>query len=62
MLCNYQNLHVQFFEGLAKLLQDEALRGVKVVVVGDHAPIFYDDETRGRFEPEQVSMLHFTVK
>jgi hypothetical protein len=62
LLCNYQNLHVQFFEGLAKLLQDEALRGVKVVVVGDHAPIFYDDETRGRFEPEQVSMLHFTVK
>lgn len=62
LLCNYQNLHVQFFEGLAKLLEDEALRGVKVVVVGDHAPIFYDDETRGRFEPEQVSMLHFTVK
>lgn len=62
LLCNYQNLHVQFFEGLAKLIEDESLQDVKVVVVGDHAPIFYNDETRGRFEPEQVSMLHFTVK
>lgn len=62
LLCNYQNLHVQFFEGLARLIEDEDLRGVKVVVVGDHAPIFYDDEARGRFEAEQVLMLHFTVK
>lgn len=62
LLCNYQNLHVQFFEELADLIEDETLQGVKVVVVGDHAPIFYDDETRRRFEPEQVSMLHFTVK
>ncbi|MBT9552422.1 MAG: sulfatase-like hydrolase/transferase [Hydrogenophaga sp.] len=62
LLCNYQNLHTQFFEGFAKLIEDEALRGVKVVVVGDHPPIFYDDEARGRFEAEQVPMLHFTVK
>jgi Sulfatase len=62
MLCNYQNLHIQFFESLARLIQDEALRGVQVVVVGDHAPIFLDDESRGRFERERVPTISFTVK
>ncbi|WP_157576444.1 sulfatase-like hydrolase/transferase [Hydrogenophaga pseudoflava] len=62
MLCNYQNLHAQFFDGLANLIKDDALRGVEVVVVGDHAPIFLDGETRERFERERVPVLHFKVK
>ncbi|MCB4362600.1 hypothetical protein KIH07_02565 [Hydrogenophaga taeniospiralis] len=61
-LCNYQNLHVQFFEHLAKLAEDESMRGVEVVVVGDHAPIFNDEASRGHFERKQVSMLHFTLQ
>jgi Sulfatase len=62
MLCNYQNLHTQFFDGLARLIEDEEMKGVQIVVVGDHAPIFLDDETRGRFDRERVPTLSFTVK
>lgn len=61
-LCGYQNLHVQFFEHLARLAEDGSMRGVEVVVVGDHAPIFNDSASRARFEQEQVPMLHFMVQ
>lgn len=61
-LCRYQNLHVQFFESLATLVEDASLNGVEVVVVGDQAPIFNDSASRARFELEQVPMLHFTVQ
>lgn len=61
-LCGYQNLHVQFFESLATLVEDASLKGVEVVVVGDHAPIFNDSASRAMFELEEVPMLHFTVQ
>ncbi|EWS65913.1 Phosphoglycerol transferase, alkaline phosphatase superfamily [Hydrogenophaga sp. T4] len=61
-LCNYQNLHVQFFEGLAKLFENQSMHGVEVVVVGDHAPIFNEESSRQRFELAEVPMLHFKVK
>lgn len=61
-LCNYQNLHVQFFEGLARLIENESMSGVEVVVVGDHAPIFNNESSRQRFEAAEVPMLHFFVK
>ncbi|MCY1376772.1 hypothetical protein D9M69_642890 [compost metagenome] len=61
-LCGYQNLHVQFFEHLARLAEDGSMRGVEVVVVGDHAPIFNDSASRARFEQEQVPMLHFMMQ
>lgn len=61
-LCGYQNLHVQFFEHLARLAEDSTMKGVEVVVVGDHAPIFNDSASRARFEQEQVPMLHFVVQ
>lgn len=61
-LCGYQNLHVQFFEGLARLAEEESLKGVEVVVVGDHAPIFNDSASRARFEQNKVPMLHFVVQ
>ncbi len=61
-LCNYQNLHAQFFEGLASLIDDPSMKGVEVVVVGDHPPLFNDREVRDYFSRDQVPMLHFTVK
>lgn len=61
-LCRYQNLHVQFFEGLAALAADEAMKGVEVMVVGDHAPLFNDDDSRERFSRDQVPVLHFVVR
>jgi hypothetical protein len=60
-LCNYQNLHVQFFEGLARLIEDDSMAGVEVVVVGDHAPVFDDGDTKLRFERNEVPLLHFIV-
>ena len=61
-LCNYQNLHVQFFEQLAKLVEDKSLRGVEVVVVGDHAPLFNGTESRNQFFKDRVPVLHFFVR
>ncbi|WP_144425102.1 sulfatase-like hydrolase/transferase [Acidovorax sp. MR-S7] len=61
-LCNYHNLHVQFFEGLAKLVQRKELSGVEVVVVGDHPPIFGDDLSKGYFKMDEVPFLHFRIK
>lgn len=61
-LCRYQNLHVQFFEGLAALAGDEAMKGVEVMVVGDHPPLFNDDDSRERFSRDQVPVLHFVVQ
>lgn len=60
-LCNYQNLHAQFFEGLASLVEDPSMKGVEVLVVGDHPPIFYDSKTRELFSRDRVPVLHFVV-
>lgn len=61
-LCNYHNLHVQFFEGLAKLIRNSELSGTEVVVVGDHPPIFGDESSKSYFEINKVPFLHFWVK
>lgn len=61
-LCNYQNLHVQFFEGLAKFSKNKALKGVEVVVVGDHAPIFDSDDSRGNFVRNKIPFIKFTIQ
>lgn len=61
-LCTYHNLHIQFFEGLSKLIEHEAMRGVDVIVVGDHAPLFKDESSRISFQMAEVPMLHFRVK
>lgn len=61
-LCNYQNLHTQFFDGLSSLAADPGMTGVEVVVVGDHPPLFNDAESRERFSRDQVPVLRFVVK
>jgi len=60
-LCNYQNLHVQFFEGLSRLIDSENLKGLEVVVVGDHSPVFSNESSRAKFERTKVPMIHFYV-
>lgn len=62
LLCNYQNLHVQFFEEMAEFLKGATAKGIEVVVVGDHPPIFLDDDSRQRFVADQVPVLHFVVQ
>jgi hypothetical protein len=61
-LCNYQNLHIQFFEKLAGLVEDGSMRGVEVVVVGDHAPLFNGTASQNRFSRDRVPVLHFFVQ
>lgn len=61
-LCGYQNLHVQFFEGLAALTVDESMKGVEVVVVGDHPPLFDSSATKSLFSRNQVPALYFTIQ
>lgn len=61
-LCDYQNLHVQFFEGLSALAEDDKMSGLEVVVVGDHPPLFNDEGSRNRFFRDQVPVLRFVVR
>lgn len=61
-LCTYHQLHTQFFEELSEMINDKKMHGVKVVVVGDHAPIFNSESARMQFEADQVPMLQFTVQ
>lgn len=61
-LCLYHQLHYQFFKELENMIHDPALKGMEVIVVGDHAPIFNDEESREKFEKNQVSSISFSVK
>lgn len=61
-LCKYHNLHLQFFEKLAELIKKESMKGVRFIIVGDHAPIFNDESSRVLFDKKNVPMISFTVQ
>ncbi|WP_165572395.1 sulfatase-like hydrolase/transferase [Comamonas thiooxydans] len=61
-LCAYHQLHLQFFEELEKMAHNNELKGMRVIVVGDHAPIFNDEDSREKFERNQVSAISFSIK
>lgn len=61
-LCSYHQLHKQFFDGLAEMIKDKKMQGLKIIVVGDHAPIFNNESSRLKFEPDQVPMIQFNVQ
>lgn len=63
-ICNNLRLVTQYFDDLAKLIDDPAMKGVEVIVVGDHMP-----PIMGSSKPVQdylmwtnVSWLHFKIK
>lgn len=61
--CRNLMLHAQFFDQMAIWLQDPALKGLEVVVIGDHEPPMLDRDERDKvFQPAGVSWLHFKVK
>lgn len=60
-MCRNINLHAQFFDGLAKLIQKPEMKGVEVVVVGDHQPPFFTQDFK-YVNPLTVSYLHLKVK
>ena len=62
-ICNNMRLETQFFDDLAELIQQPEMKGVEVVVVGDHMPpIMGDVPLYKNLRWQEVSWLHFKVK
>lgn len=62
-ICNNMMMHAQFFDGLAELIKKPEMKGVEVIVVGDHMPpIIGDVPLYKNLRWEEVSWLHFKVK
>ncbi|MCG7656167.1 sulfatase-like hydrolase/transferase [Wielerella bovis] len=63
-ICNNMRLETQFFDDFAKLIDDPAMKGVEVIIVGDHMP-----PIMGTLKPihhhlnwTSVSWVHFKIK
>nr|UOP04298.1 sulfatase-like hydrolase/transferase [Conchiformibius kuhniae] len=62
-ICNNMRLNAQFFDGLAELTDRPEMRGVEVIVVGDHMPpIFTNAPIHKNLRWNDVSWLHFKIK
>lgn len=64
-LCNYQNLHTQFFERLSIMANNKKLNDVEVLVVGDHPPIFDSNHAltaSEQFVRDTVPFMHFRIE
>lgn len=62
-LCRMNKLHAQFFSQLAGILAQPAMRGVEVILVGDHSPpILNKREYRTHVEDGLVMQVHLKVK
>ncbi|MBR6026209.1 MAG: sulfatase-like hydrolase/transferase [Neisseriaceae bacterium] len=61
-LCNNIKMHTQFIDQLADLSLKPEMRGVEVMVVGDHAAhgIAFDDTLKQ--DVDKVSFIHFKIK
>ena len=60
--CRNLKLQAQFFFHLAKVLKQPQMRGVDVIVVGDHTPaILNQSEKEEIFDGNNVLILNFTV-
>lgn len=61
--CRNNILHAQFFDQLAQWLDDPALKGLEVVVIGDHMPPMFDlAAQQATYHDYTVSWLHFKLK
>lgn len=57
MVCRLFSLWGEVDEGLARLLTDPSLPPTDVLIVGDHAPPFFDREERSQFAPDRVPWI-----
>lgn len=64
MLCRNFSLQTQFFDGLAELVQRPEMRGVEVIVVGDHSPPVMNlgESFKYLTDGGEVAWIHFKVK
>ena len=61
--CRNMMLQAQFFEGLAKLNTQPEMKGVEVILIGDHQPPIINGNTRfGEYEYKTVPWLHYKIK
>lgn len=62
-ICRMNKLHAQFFYQLAETLASPSMRGVEVLIVGDHPPRILDqNEKQKDVEEELVTQVHLRVK
>lgn len=61
--CRSMILNSQFNDGLADLVNMPEMKGVEVIVVGDHSPMFLKyGENSKYFDMSKVSWIHFKIK
>lgn len=62
-ICNNFRLHAQFFDSLGQILARPEMRGVEVIVVGDHMPpIMKTGSIHPYIQWQDVSWVHFKIK
>jgi len=64
-LCNYHQLHKQFFDGLSNMLNNPKLQGLEIVIAGDHKPAFFEPNSEINsaelFMDNTVPYIHLKV-
>lgn len=61
--CLNYKLQYQFFTALADLIDDPAMKGVEIYVVGDHSPPIFDlGHNLFSFKGTNVAWVHFQIK
>lgn len=59
--CRNLKLQAQYFNGLANLLRDDSMRDTEIIVVGDHAPVIFDQaEKLQNFLPHTIPWIRLT--
>lgn len=61
-LCHNMQLEAQTMDGIADLIKQPEMKGVEVMIVGDHMPPIVDDEDFRPLLNSGVSWLHFKIK
>lgn len=62
-ICNNMRMQAQFFDGLAELLKQPEMKGVEVLVVGDHMPpIMQNIPIHHYIHWNDVSWVHLKIK
>lgn len=62
-VCRMNKLHAQFFHQFSRIVDLPGMKGVEVLMVGDHPPrILNQVENEKNVEPGMVSTLHFRIK
>ncbi|XXQ67989.1 sulfatase-like hydrolase/transferase [Neisseriaceae bacterium B1] len=62
-ICNQFRLHTQFFDDLGELIKRPEMKGVEVIVVGDHMPpIIGTNPIQKNLRWNDVSWIHFKIK